>query len=79
MSSLDRDNTITDWDSFDFPGLTAPHAITDISRFLRHLSASSMARRRNRKLREELVRVHIKGKQQRASILRSRVFKLLRL
>jgi len=73
---MTRDEKETDWDDLDVTDRTDRSLITDISETFALLSNESRAQRRNQKLREELVRVHIEQQIQAPSILKSLINKL---
>jgi hypothetical protein len=72
---MSDDTTISEWE-FDFTDHTDRGLMTDISRTLTNLSSENRAKRRKEKLRENLVREHIKDKQRPKSRLKSILLKL---
>ncbi len=79
--NYDSTQSISNWHEFDFTNHTDStdrNLITDISQTLDSLSAKSRAKRRCRKLREDLVREHIEEKQRPASFIKSKFVKLFK-
>lgn len=74
---MSGDSTTSEWDT-EFTGPTDSSLITDISRTITNLSSENRAKRRGRKLREELVREHIEEKQRSGSRLKSIFVKLFK-
>ena len=58
---MSENSTISDWE-FDFTDHTDRRLITDISRTLTNMSSENRTKRRQMKLREDLVREHIEDK-----------------
>ncbi len=75
---MSGDNTISDWEGFDFTDHTERNLITDISRTLNNLSSESRTKHRIQKLRAELVREHIENKQRPQPLLKSLISKFFK-
>ncbi|MCP4767446.1 MAG: hypothetical protein GY875_14360 [Gammaproteobacteria bacterium] len=73
---MTEDTTKTDCGDFDLTDRTDRSLITDISETFSYLSGKNRAERRKQKLREELVREHIKHKKKPASLVCSILNKL---
>jgi hypothetical protein len=79
MSSYDNEEAMSNWEGFDFTDRTDRSVIMDISQTFDYMLGESRTKRRRKKLREELVREHVEGKQPPAPFLKNICLKLFGL
>jgi hypothetical protein len=75
---MNGDTTETDWGDIDITDRTGRNLITDISLTLTNMSSKNRAKRRQQKLRQDLVREYIEGREYPKSRLQTILRKLFK-